>query len=109
MILSEEKLCKEIKKYEDLKNKAYDNYQASGYSRYYSAYSRYEAMVDTLRIALTYKNDKVLLSRLKADISAWANRINKMPYLPKERKEDEITIILNEIMAIASGIENNLY
>ena len=104
MILEEKELKKLIASYQKKSDEAYGNYQATGYSRYYTSHSKYDDMIDTLRVVLSYKDDTIQAKNLKAHITIWAGKIRDMPYMPLERKEEEITKILNEIMSVAAWL-----
>lgn len=98
MILNDKELDKLIADYEKKSDEAYRNYQDTGYGRYWNTHRKYEDLADTLKVARDHKEATQRSRSVISDMKQWAGTISQMPYMSPERKEAEITGILNEII-----------
>lgn len=101
MILNDKELDKLIADYEKKSDEAYRNYQDTGYGRYWNTHRKYEDLADTLKVARDHKEATQRSRSVISDMKQWAGTISQMPYMSPERKEAEITGILNEIICRA--------
>lgn len=93
---------KEIEKYRKRHAEAYQNYQLTGDSRYYRAYTKAEMMIEALRMAVSVADIKKDAMYAEGEIASWASRLENVD---DDSKTDILEQISKEIIGAESIIQ----
>lgn len=101
MQLSKEELGKLAAKYQDKANRAYQNYQATGISRYDRERRNAEDMAEALRAAASAAEEHSALGSLRAEFVWIAGQADKA--LAEDAPKEKLAEILENIISYASA------
>ncbi|MGN0656583.1 MAG: hypothetical protein ACI4KR_07305 [Ruminiclostridium sp.] len=104
MMVDSEFIGKAIKKYQGKYDKAYLNYQETGESRYYRAYTDARMMIDALSAAISVANIKGDAVYAEGEIASWAGRLINFESKDEEEKKKILNGIAKEIISADSLI-----
>ena len=99
--MNKNELEKLIAKYDQQADKAYQDYQATGLTRYDTARRKAEDLADALRMALTAEDDHNRLIALRCAVSEWAGTIQRLKSIPEKGKSVETNLLLKAILSTA--------
>ena len=100
MQLSKDDLGKLAAKYQEKADRAYDNYQATGISRYDRERRNAEDMAEALRAAANAADEHVQLGHLRAEFVWYASRADAA--LAENAPREKLAEILEQIITAAA-------
>lgn len=98
MLLSRAELEKKIADYREKADKAYMNYQDTGYARYYKTKEENEKMADTLA-AYMYAEESIRSARvIRTKLSAWVDEVENINEMPADDKMwEKVRFLMKDI------------